>query len=163
MTNCLVILYPACRQPVIAIFCLYLWWARFFFPLQSGLSISWALIFFSPNFVCAPWINLDKYCDHHCSTENNQKLTLLEPPKVKKVIPHIFNQPRRQVVQLHRFSFTLLYLPLQDFVFRHGRSAIATFALTHIVAMKFPLYCALIFFFYDLLGQRRNDYFPLYL
>ena len=43
MTDCLVILYPAWRQSVIAIFFSYLWWDRFFFRLQSGLSISWAL------------------------------------------------------------------------------------------------------------------------
>ena len=44
MTNCLVILYPAWRQSVIAISFLYLWCARFFFRLQSGLSIFLALV-----------------------------------------------------------------------------------------------------------------------
>ena len=42
MTEFLVILYPAWRRSFIAIFFLYLWFARFLFRLQSGLSISWA-------------------------------------------------------------------------------------------------------------------------
>ena len=43
MTDCQVIVYPACRQSVIAIFFLYLWCACFFFyRLQFGLHISWA-------------------------------------------------------------------------------------------------------------------------
>ena len=44
MTDCLIILHPAWKKSVVAIFCLYLWWAWFFFRLQSGLSISWALV-----------------------------------------------------------------------------------------------------------------------
>ena len=43
MTDCLQAGYNITRQSVIAVFFLYLWWARFFFRLQSGFSISWAL------------------------------------------------------------------------------------------------------------------------
>ena len=37
MTDCLVILYPAWRQSVIAMFFLCLWWARFFATCSPGL------------------------------------------------------------------------------------------------------------------------------
>ena len=42
MMDCLQAGYSITRQSVIAIFFLYLWWARFF-RLQSGVSITWAL------------------------------------------------------------------------------------------------------------------------
>ena len=37
ITDCLVILYSTWRQPIISIFCLCLWWARFFSACSSGL------------------------------------------------------------------------------------------------------------------------------
>ena len=44
MTNYLQAGYNTPRQSVLAIFFLYKWPARFFFRLQSGLIISWALL-----------------------------------------------------------------------------------------------------------------------
>ena len=43
MTDCLVILYPASRQPVFAKFVCIYGTVFFFSNLKSGLSISWAL------------------------------------------------------------------------------------------------------------------------
>ena len=49
MTDCLVILCPAWRQSVFAIFCLYLWCARFFASCSPGL------VYFGPNTAICTW------------------------------------------------------------------------------------------------------------